>query len=1074
MCGLLFRPRFFVFSAVIFLLFSIKSFSVPNPVILDLQDAGVMKYNGEYYISGNLIAGDIMVSPDLIHWSDRIHVFSMENDWAIGASASDPNIHACDLKYVNGTFHFYWSVNRHDVGVVQIGHAVSDTPLGKYTEPVKNTWFDGKIDACLFKDDDGTPYLYSVKFYEEFKDRFPPYIYENASNYIWGQKMKDPWTLTDKPRFLLFASPRTWETTDHNVIEGPWVVKYRDKYYMMYNGNHTAAVFGSYAFGCAVSDTPLGFSEEKKVSNPVMDKLLLSGGQDIFNCGQPSLIRGPNGFEWWLVYMAHYGTQRPYRSQGTDRVYFFDRDMYVDGPTALESPGYHPTPSSPTVLDLFNEDSDKMPSYWKPVKGSWSVSDGEARQSDLSRTCRALLRSVPAENYLFEANVKINSGEQAGVTAYFEDKNNYVEILLNSSTKKCYASVKEDGALTTQKFDLPNDFASNAYHKITVYKNGTQFFFLIDDECRPDLAKHHLSTSFARAKGMPGLLTVETDASFDGVIYTVGWDEWDTGITGWGDSKSGTTSSGSWIVDTDENDGYDGIKQTVTSGESMVFKGDLMPEYEFITQVTRIEQASESGEKTMGVYPVYIDDNNYLRADINPDAGIFRLQGKKDGRNLEEKEGILPKRIVTDTSDKKTGETWRYTTADPGTGWEKTDYNDSNWAVGEGVFGNTGKTNRIIRTEWKSSDIWLRRTISPDSRLPELTEFSKLKVLHDDNAEIYINGILALKTTKKRDFYRFYDISPEARASFRENGNVIAVHCSGEDGIQYIDVGICNPKIHDMPESYNIRVIKRDMCTFLMINGQEIASLSETWPPSQVGLVSKNMSCKYNGISLVRLGAQYGTKTGKSTANNDNFDDNLLSLRWKQRPVHKSDPKKQDDYTVTDIAFCEFNNCLEIEGAERGSDGDFYGQSLHYDVPLTGSNTVQFDFNSLAIKEYRMPHVHPPFELYGAIGLRLWYDNNNWIEIRQTKDMQGDQFEITTVSNGITKTTSQPHSAESGSLKVAFDDKTGNVKCYFSGDTMGTANMPVMQGKNYYARITAYTNTQKSMMSANVDNFRIK
>src|SRR5690606_14623852 len=172
-------------------------------------------------------------------WVGPIHVFSMDNEWTEGRSAGDDQIHANDSVYINGVFHQYWSVNYwgSDRHVVHIGHATATDVLGPYEEPVTSTWLDNRIDPKLFIDDDGTPYLYMVKFTD--------------GNAIWARKMKDPWTFASEPVALFSSLPRTWETYDNRVAEGPWVIKYRNRYYMMYNANHTSTQWGNYALGVA-------------------------------------------------------------------------------------------------------------------------------------------------------------------------------------------------------------------------------------------------------------------------------------------------------------------------------------------------------------------------------------------------------------------------------------------------------------------------------------------------------------------------------------------------------------------------------------------------------------------------------------------------------------------------------------------------------------------------------------------------------------------------------------------------------------------------------------------------------
>ena len=134
--------------------------------------------------------------------------------------------------------------------------AQSDDVLGPYKEPVKATWMDNRIDPHVFKDDDGQLYMYMVRFTD--------------GNTIWGRKMKNPEEFAGEPVCQFASLPDTWETMDNRVAEGPWVIKYRGRYYMMYNANHTATDWGNYQLGVAEADSPLTFQNGGKYSYPVV------------------------------------------------------------------------------------------------------------------------------------------------------------------------------------------------------------------------------------------------------------------------------------------------------------------------------------------------------------------------------------------------------------------------------------------------------------------------------------------------------------------------------------------------------------------------------------------------------------------------------------------------------------------------------------------------------------------------------------------------------------------------------------------------------------------------------------
>ncbi len=138
---------------------------------------------------------------------------------------------------------------------------------------------------------------------------------------------------------------------------------------------------------------------------------------------------------------------------------------------------------------------------------------------------------------------------------------------------------------------------------------------------------------------------------------------------------------------------------------------------------------------------------------------------------------------------------WSYTTTAPAAGWEAPSFNDSTWSKGTSGFGTKGTPNAIIGTEWKTSDIWLRRTFTLPAELSSnLTpsDTIKLSMYHDEDATIYINGIRAVQATGYTTGYRTFEISPEARASIKPGvgTNTIAIHCKQTQGGQAIDAGL--------------------------------------------------------------------------------------------------------------------------------------------------------------------------------------------------------------------------------------------------------------------------------------------
>lgn len=143
-------------------------------------------------------------------------------------------------------------------------------------------------------------------------------------------------------------------------------------------------------------------------------------------------------------------------------------------------------------------------------------------------------------------------------------------------------------------------------------------------------------------------------------------------------------------------------------------------------------------------------------------------------------------RTLVPTSEKEP-QHWRFTIAKPNTGWEKPDFNAEKWSTGMGGFGTKDTPGAIVRTEWKTDDIWLRRAFDL-KELPKGDIFFRLH--HDEDAEIYINGVLALKVGGYSTDYGEYLLTAQGQKALKTGENTIAVHCHQTTGGQYIDVGI--------------------------------------------------------------------------------------------------------------------------------------------------------------------------------------------------------------------------------------------------------------------------------------------
>ncbi|MHB1423901.1 MAG: glutaminase family protein [Gemmataceae bacterium] len=146
-----------------------------------------------------------------------------------------------------------------------------------------------------------------------------------------------------------------------------------------------------------------------------------------------------------------------------------------------------------------------------------------------------------------------------------------------------------------------------------------------------------------------------------------------------------------------------------------------------------------------------------------------------------------PKIVAILPAADESAASWHYTLTKPTPQWIKPDFDDSAWKQGQSGFGTRGTPGAIVGTTWDTADIWLRRAFElPDRKYDN----PQLWIHHDEDADVYINGVLAARVTGYVTGYDAVPMTPAARAALKPGKNVLAVHCHQTGGGQYIDVGI--------------------------------------------------------------------------------------------------------------------------------------------------------------------------------------------------------------------------------------------------------------------------------------------
>jgi hypothetical protein len=136
---------------------------------------------------------------------------------------------------------------------------------------------------------------------------------------------------------------------------------------------------------------------------------------------------------------------------------------------------------------------------------------------------------------------------------------------------------------------------------------------------------------------------------------------------------------------------------------------------------------------------------------------------------------------------------WLYTTEKPSTNWFQAAFDASAWKEGSAGFGTTTTPGAKIGTVWHGSDIWLRRDVDLSHRnLSNVVGW----LHHDEDAEVYINGILALRARGYSTSYEPFELNARGSAALKPSKNTIAIHCHQTTGGQYIDFGLMEAEVN--------------------------------------------------------------------------------------------------------------------------------------------------------------------------------------------------------------------------------------------------------------------------------------
>jgi hypothetical protein len=274
-----------------------KAISQPLVKHIYTADPSAHVFNGKIYIypSHDVDAGDAFDDLGSHFAMEDYHVLSMDSptseavDNGLALHVNDvpwaaKQMWAPDANEKDGKYYLFFPAKDHE-GIFRIGVAISDSPVGPFTpqpEAIKGSF---SIDPAVYKDEDGSYYMYFGGIWggqlqrwrngtfnaaqPESPFAFLPEANEPALCAKVAKLTDDLLEFAEAPKDVLITDengePLLQGDADRRFFEASWLHKYNGKYYFSYSTGDTHYL--CYAIG----DNPYGpFKYAGRILEPVV------------------------------------------------------------------------------------------------------------------------------------------------------------------------------------------------------------------------------------------------------------------------------------------------------------------------------------------------------------------------------------------------------------------------------------------------------------------------------------------------------------------------------------------------------------------------------------------------------------------------------------------------------------------------------------------------------------------------------------------------------------------------------------------------------------------------------------
>ncbi len=583
-----------------------------NPIWPDsMADPFVLKVRGRYYAYATEPTPrpepeshifPILTSTDLVHWQPA-------NPTGKAMKALGPGYFfywAPEVTEHNGQYYLYYAVHHDNEFSGSIRVAVANQPEGPFEDSghdLTQHLVPWAIDPHVLRDDDGQWYLFVTIEYLEEKNGFV-----GSGNAV--VRLLDPFTTTG-PLTRVTAPAHQWQLfeaqraakngIDWYTVEGPAVLKHRQRYYQMYSGG--CYYKDNYAVSYAISEKPIGsnglqdssWQDWRGPQNNNTEAVLLRGKSGyLLGPGHNSVVVAPNNATNYIVYHA-------WQPDMTERRLCIDRLDWYGDMLATPAPTYtpQPAPTLPRLRELFV--TDVLSSNWQQDGGSWQLEANEVIQQERTAPLALLHQSETLGlNWLLEINLRLIAGKGTYGVLLQQDAKKALALVIRPDEKKHQIQLELqqhqlhiNSEQIIKTVTIPWSIDAYAWHQLLLTRSGHLLTVKLDGleiKALETLIKHEPRT-FA-------LLTDQTSAAFSSISLT------DTFRDEFLDSHYSPEQL-DWYTNTQDQNWRiieGALLQSNAVGEHRITKGQALVDFEYGVTL----QARMSGEGRSAAYGIIL------------------------------------------------------------------------------------------------------------------------------------------------------------------------------------------------------------------------------------------------------------------------------------------------------------------------------------------------------------------------------------------------------------------------------------------------------------------------------------